>query len=47
MRTLLDLLSDEPGYVRICKEKDRYGYELSTYVQQPIADLFDKRCVTS
>ena len=40
MRTLLDLFNDEPGYVRIYQEQDSFGYELSTYVQQPIVDLF-------
>lgn len=42
MRTLLDLFNDEPGYVRIYKEQDGFGYELSTYVQQPVADLFER-----
>ena len=42
MRTLLDLFNDEPGYVRIYKEQDSFGYELSTYVQQPMADLFER-----
>jgi hypothetical protein len=40
MRTLLDLFNDEPGYVRIYQEQDSFGYELCTYVQQPIVDLF-------
>lgn len=42
MRTLLDLFNDEPGYVRIYKEQDSFGYELSTYVQPPVADLFER-----
>lgn len=42
MRTLLDLLSDERGYVRIYAEREGFGYELSTYVQQPVADLFER-----
>jgi hypothetical protein len=40
MRTLLDLFDDELGYVRIYKEQDGFGYELATYVQQPMSDLF-------
>jgi hypothetical protein len=40
MRTLLDLLNDERGYVRIYEEPDGFGYELSTYAQQPMGDLF-------
>jgi hypothetical protein len=40
MRTLLDLLNDERAYVRIFKEQEGFGYELSTYEQQPIGDLF-------
>jgi hypothetical protein len=42
MRTLLDLFNDEPGYVRVYQERDSFGYELSTYVQQPMADLFER-----
>jgi hypothetical protein len=42
MRTLLDLLSDERGYVRIFAEQEGYGYELSTYVRQPVADMFER-----
>jgi hypothetical protein len=42
MRTLLDLLDNERGYVRIYEEQDSFGYELSTYVQQPMADLFER-----
>jgi hypothetical protein len=40
MRTLLDLFDDELGYVRVYKEQDGFGYELATYVQQPMSDLF-------
>ena len=42
MRTLLDLLNDEPGYVRIFMDQDSFGYELSTYAKQPIGDLFER-----
>jgi hypothetical protein len=42
MRTLLDLLSDERGYVRIFAEREGFSYELSTYVRQPVADLFER-----
>jgi len=40
MRTLLDLLNDERGYVRIFKELDGFAYELSTYVPPTVDDLF-------
>lgn len=40
MRTLLDLLNDERAYVRIFKELDGFGYELSMHAQEPIGDLF-------
>lgn len=42
MRTLLDLLNDDRGYVRIYEEQDGFGYELSTYVPPPVADLFER-----
>ena len=42
MRTLLDLLNDERGYVRIYQEQEGFGYELSMYVQHPMADLFER-----
>ena len=42
MRTLLDLLSDERGYVRIFAEREGFAYELSTYVQPQVADLFER-----
>jgi len=42
MRTLLDLMNDTRGYVRIYEEPDGFAYELSTYAQQPIGDLFER-----
>jgi hypothetical protein len=42
MRTLLDLLNDERGYVRIFKELDGFAYELSTYAPAPVGDLFER-----
>ena len=36
MRTLVDLLSDDRGYVRIFAEAEGYGYELSTYQPLPM-----------
>jgi hypothetical protein len=42
MRTLLDLLNDERAYVRIFKEPEGFGYELSTYEQQPMRDMFER-----
>lgn len=42
MRTLLDLLNDERGYVRIYEEPGGFGYELSTYAQPCIGDLFER-----
>jgi hypothetical protein len=42
MRTLLDLLDNERGYVRIYEEQEGFGYELSVYVARPIADLFER-----
>ena len=42
MRTLLDLVNDERAYVRIFKELEGFGYELSTYRQQPMGDLFER-----
>ena len=42
MRTLLDLFNDESGYVALYEEQDSFGYELFTYVQQPMADLFER-----
>jgi hypothetical protein len=42
MRTLLDLLNDESAYVRIFKEPEGFGYELSMYERQRISDLFER-----
>ena len=42
MRTLLDLLNDEAGYVRIYVEQGGFGYEKSTYAPAAIGDLFDR-----
>jgi hypothetical protein len=42
MRTLLDLLNDERGYVRIFKELDGFAYELSTYTRPTMGDLFER-----
>jgi len=44
MRTLVNLLSDDRGYVRIFAEAEGYSYELSTYQPLPIADLFERMC---
>ena len=44
MRTLVDLLSDDRGYVRIFAEAEAYGYDLSTYQPLPIPDLFERMC---
>lgn len=44
MRTLVDLLSDDRGYVRIFAETEGFSYELSTYQPLPIADLFERMC---
>ena len=35
-------MDDERGYVRIYGEPNGFGYELSTYVPQPMADLFER-----
>ncbi len=42
MRTLVDLLNGDRGYVRIYAERDGFGYELSTYLPRPTADLFER-----
>ena len=42
MRTLVDLLSDECGYVRVFAELSGYSYELSMYRPQPMPDLFER-----
>jgi hypothetical protein len=41
-RTLVDLLSNDHGYVRIYAERDGFAYELSTYAPRPTPDLFEK-----
>ena len=43
-QTLVDLLSDDVGYVRVFADLDGYGYELSTYQARSIADLFERMC---
>lgn len=43
-RTLVDLLSDDRGYVRIFAELDGYSYEVCTYRPMPIPDLFERMC---
>jgi hypothetical protein len=42
MRTLVDLLNDDNGYVRIYEDQSGYGYERSAYTAPPIRDLFDE-----
>ena len=42
MRTLVDLLNNEQGYVRIYAELVGFGYEKSTYQPAAIGDLFDR-----
>lgn len=42
MRTLVDLFSDEHGYLRIFAEREGYSYEISTYLARPAADLFER-----
>ena len=42
MRTLVDLLNCELGYVRIYADRDGFGYELSTYSPLPTPDLFEQ-----
>ena len=42
MRTLVDLLNGERGYVRIYAELSGFSYELSTYLPRPMADLFER-----
>ena len=41
-RTLVDLLNDERGYVRVFAERDGYGYEVAHYRPPRIADLFER-----
>jgi hypothetical protein len=42
MRTLVDLLNDATGYVRIFMDPTGFGYERSTYSAQLNGDLFDR-----
>ena len=43
MRTLVDLLNDDRGYVRIYVDQGGgFGYERSTYSPAVIGDLFDR-----
>jgi len=42
MRTLVDLLNDDGGYVRIFAEQTGFGYARSTYSVELIGDLFDR-----
>jgi hypothetical protein len=41
MRTLVDLLNNDSGYVRIYADQAGFGYDRATYSPQPIGDLFD------
>ena len=42
MRTLVDLLNDDRGYVRIFAEAHGFGYERSTHKPTLTGDLFDR-----
>lgn len=42
MRTLVDLLNDDHGYVRIYAETHGFAYEKSTHRPTTTADLFDR-----
>jgi hypothetical protein len=42
MRTLVDLLNDASGYVRIYTDQAGFGYERATYSSRSIGDLFDR-----
>ena len=42
MRTLVDLLNDDHGYVRIYAETHGFAYEKSTHRPVPTSDLFDR-----
>lgn len=42
MRTLVDLLNDATGYVRIYADNAGFGYERCTYSSRVIGDLFDR-----
>jgi hypothetical protein len=43
-RTLVDLLNDDHGYVRIFADQGGFGYERAQYSPSPMADLFDRMC---
>ena len=45
IRTLVDLLNDEQGYVRIFVDQGSFGYEKSAYAPRVIGDLFDRMTV--
>ena len=40
--TLVDLLNDDRGYVRIFAEQTGFGYEKSPHAPTPYRDLFDR-----
>lgn len=42
MKTLVDLLNDDIGYVRIYADQAGFGYERSAYSHPVIGDLFDR-----
>jgi hypothetical protein len=42
MRTLVDLLHDDGGYVRIFTGPDGFSYQLSAYLARRIPDLFEQ-----
>ena len=42
MRTLVDLLNDDSGYVRIYADQAGFSYDRSMYAPAPIGDLFDR-----
>jgi len=42
MRTLVDLLDNDQGYVRIYADLVGFAYEKSTYTPPTIPDLFDR-----
>ncbi|HEY6643702.1 hypothetical protein [Povalibacter sp.] len=42
MRTLVDLLNDDRGYVRIFAESRGFGYEKSMHRPMVTDDLFDR-----
>ena len=40
MRTLVNLMSSDRGYICVYAERDGFAYELSTYAPVPTRDLF-------